>query len=180
VKVVRYAAVAVVVALAAWSAYAFAYRPLVCHRLKQSMIDQSYAGYTTRSFRDLDQARLNLTLLEPCFTIGCRDLTLMFTAAVNYRTLGRNEVALGLYQEALRYEQRPEIYGNIADTYLALGNREAAYENYLKAVFFHPEHLREIGDGVMRRRVRDEVLRRYPEQKQFIEYIESPRYAPLY
>ena len=179
-KAVRYLGVAAVLAIAAWLAYAFAWRPLQCQKLSQALVDQSYAANVTRSFRDLDQARQNLAQLEPCFALGCRSVHLLFTAAVNYRTIGRPEVALGLYQDSLRYDQRPETYANIADTQLVLGNRDAAYDNYLKACSFHPQHLREISDGVMRRRVRDEILRRYPEQKQFIEYVESPRYAPLY
>lgn len=175
-KALRMLAVVVVGVAAAWSIYAFSWRPLQCNRLLQALSDSSYAANRARTFRDIDEARRNLELLQPCFAVGCRNVPLFFLAAVNHRTTGRNEVALALYQEALRYDQRPEIYANIGDTYYALGNREAAHANYLTAASFHPQWLRVIDDGEMRTRVANEVLARYPEQAKFIKWMQRVRY----
>jgi tetratricopeptide (TPR) repeat protein len=175
VKALRFLGVGVIAALAAWAIYALAWRPLQCNALVQALSDSSYAGYETRNFTDLDAARRNLDTIQPCMTAGCRSVGILFLAAVNYRTIGRNEVALGLYQQALRYDRRPEIYTNIGDTYFTLGDREKAYDNYLTAALFHPEWLRFIDDGAMRVRVRDAVLEKYPEQRQFIEWLDRVR-----
>jgi tetratricopeptide (TPR) repeat protein len=175
-KALRYLAVALIAAGAAWSIHAFCWRPLECNRLVQALNDPSYVLAEERSFRDIDQARRNLEQLQPCFAAPCRNVPLLFLAAVNYRTTGRNEVALSLYQEALRYDRRPEIYANIADTYAVLGNREAAYENYLTAAMFHVQWIRAIDDGELRVRVREAVLARYPEDESQIIGFERPQY----
>jgi tetratricopeptide (TPR) repeat protein len=98
---------------------------------------------------------------------------MVFLAAINYRTLGRDEVALRLYRDSLELDRRPETFANIGDTMLALGDRRGAYENYLKAALFFPAYLYLIDDIPLRLQVREEVLRRQPEQEWTIRRLES-------
>jgi tetratricopeptide (TPR) repeat protein len=177
VKALRYLAVVCIATLAAWSLYTFTWRPLQCNALVQALSAPSYAANKTRTFRDIDQARLYLDQLQPCMSFACRNVPLLFVAAVNQRTTGRNEVALALYQEALRYDRRPEIYGNIGDAYYVLGDRNAAYQNYLTAASFHPQFLRVIDDGELRTRVANAVTARYPEFAQYVRYMQRDRYT---
>ena len=65
---------------------------------------------------------------------------------------------------------------NLADTQLAMGDRASAYQNFLKAALFHPSYLTPIEDGVIRERVRAEVLRQQPEQAEVIHRIEAGRF----
>ncbi len=176
-RVVRVAAAGAVTAMALWAAWQFAVRPMICHRLKGELVNAAYRSFELRP-ADSAQARAIVDRLQPCFSPGCRDVRLIFIAAISWRALGRNEVALRLYNEALRYDRRPEIFVNIADTQLAMGDRTNAYENFLKAALFHPAYLMLIEDGVLRERVRAEVLRRQPEQAATIDRIEAGRFHP--
>lgn len=63
---------------------------------------------------------------------------LCMIAAANYRLLGRNSEAVRLYETALQYDRRPEIYYNIGETQLDAGIWDEAIKNLSTAVYFNP------------------------------------------
>lgn len=173
-KALRIAAAAAVIAAGAWASATFVFRPIACYRLKGQLYASSYRAFENRDERGRTQARANLEKLEMCLAPGCRNIPLFFLLAINNRTIDRHDAALGWYREALRYDKRPEIYANIGDTELAMGNREEAYQNYLTAALFFPAYLRLIDDPALQARVRDEILERHPGERRAIERVLSP------
>ena len=174
----RRAMSALVIALAVWASWAFVFLPLFCRREQWKRLRSSYAAFDRGGEQARAVARANIERLERCLRPGCREVRLLFIVAINYRTIGRPEIALDLYRQALRYDRRPEILANIADTQLSLGNREEAYANYLEAVLFFPGYLRLVEDGALRARVRDEALRRRPDLEREIRRADLPNARP--
>jgi tetratricopeptide (TPR) repeat protein len=175
-KAIRFALAGLVIASAAALAWLFVWRPLACHRLAGEIVGPSYEAYDTRGPVERAVAQAHLERIQACLAFGCRDTRMMFIEAINYRTLGRNEIALRIYRESLLLDQRPETFANIADTQLALGDRKGAYENFLRAALFFPAYMMLIDDPLLRQQVRDEVIRRQPGQRWMIERIESGRF----
>ena len=171
---IRIAAATVVIAAGVWASATFVLRPIKCYRLKGQLYASSYSSFENRDEQGRRQARANLEKLESCLAPGCRNIPLFFLLAINNRTVDRPDAALALYREALRYDKRPEIYANIGDTELAMGNLEGAYQNYLTAALFVPAYLRLIDDPQLQARVQDEVLKRHPGQRRAIERVFSP------
>lgn len=159
----RRATVVLIAALAVWASYAFVALPLWCHHMKIRLKASSQRAYRMRGPAGRMQARANIERLERCLAPGCRDIRLYLLLAFNYRTVGRSEVALDLYDHALRHGRRADIYGSIGDTYLVLGNRRQAFEAYLQSALFSPVFLGFIGEPEMRAAVAAEVVRRHPE-----------------
>lgn len=171
----RRIAAAGLIALAAWSAWAFVFVPLWCHRTKGRLLNPSYQANERGGPADRALAARHLEQLEKCLAPGCRDIELLFLLAINHRTMGRPEVALDLYRQALALDRRPEIYANIADTQLALGNREEAFQNYVEAGIFFPGYLQLIDDGEIRTRVRAEIVARRPDLADAVARVQSGR-----
>lgn len=171
-RLLRYVAVLAVIAVAGGASWQFVVLPFLCHRIKGEVVHDAWAAWEQNP-RDAGRARAILERIEPCFSPGCRDPRLMFIAAICWRTIGRDEVALRLYHEALEEERRPEIHANIADILWTKGDREGAFEHYLQAAIFFPGYLGMIEDDSLRERVKAELFRRQPEQKEMLDRLQS-------
>jgi tetratricopeptide (TPR) repeat protein len=74
-------------------------------------------------------ARTNLSKLESCLKDAPAIVQNYMVAAANARILENNALAATLYEAALRYDRRPEIYFNLGLVQLDLRRTEEALRN---------------------------------------------------
>ena len=101
----------------------------------------------------------NVEDAERCRRHVRHDQSLNVSVASAYSMTGRPDEALAVYEEALRYDRRPEIYFNIAGIQLRKGYSEKAFENFLTAARFNPTLVDRINGESMKSRVRSELAR---------------------
>ena len=102
----------------------------------------------------------NLEAAERCRKHVRHDQSLNVAVAATYAMLDRSSEALAVYEAALRYDRRPEIYFNIGGIYLRSGYAEEAFENFLSAARFNPALAHKISGEGMKTRVLTELERR--------------------
>ncbi|HWW62875.1 MAG TPA: tetratricopeptide repeat protein, partial [Thermoanaerobaculia bacterium] len=90
------------------------------------------------------------------------NLNLYMIVAANYRVLGRYEDAIAMYRAALRYDRRPELYLNIGECYLALGNTEEAQRYLVATALFRIDIFQNVPDAP-KQRAWEEAFRRMKE-----------------
>lgn len=90
------------------------------------------------------RARTNLDVINAAIRTCPREVGLYMVAAVNYRLIQRPQDAIRMYEAALTYDRRPEIYLQLGNTHAEAGNRDAALANLLLALRFRPEYLSAI------------------------------------
>jgi len=91
------------------------------------------------------------------------DASMNIALATTYNLIGQFDEAIRVYDEALHYDRRPEMYFNKAGIRLRIGDREGAHEDFLTAVSFNPDLVNRIRDTAIRTRVLSELTRRYGE-----------------
>jgi tetratricopeptide (TPR) repeat protein len=174
VTTIRRLAALAVIAAGIYAFYLFCYLPYHCNAVKKT-----YAASTQYAFQRLGTpegsiaARRNIAALQQCLTPTCRDVYLDMLVAANYRVIGRYQDAVALYRDALRFDRRPEIYLNLAATEMALGDRDLAREEMVRAALFNPWMISSIEDGQLRQEVVRDVISRRPENADFIHYIDA-------
>jgi tetratricopeptide (TPR) repeat protein len=174
VTALRYAIAAAAIALGAWALHAFCVLPYRCNVLSQSMLPP-----TTLAFRNAETvkgrilARSNLDTLAACFGAACRDVSIDMLAAANYRSVADYEAAIRTYGDALRRDERPEIYLNLAAAEVAAGRRDAAREHLFRAAQFNPYTISQIEDGALRHEVVERMLALRPENADFIRITDT-------
>ncbi|MGK2855605.1 MAG: O-antigen ligase family protein [Thermoanaerobaculia bacterium] len=118
----------------------------------------------TEALRGNPQARAflaaNLESAERCRRHVPYDQSLNVAVASAYSMTGRPTEALAVYEDALRYDRRPEIYFNIGGVYLKTGYSEKAFENFVTAARFNPSLADRISGDAMKGRVKYELSRR--------------------
>ena len=140
------------VALAVILFQSWCVEPVHCTRLELPL------QVATRRAIDQDQAPLARDNLEKAARAlhSCPDnVNMHMIAAANLRQLGRPWDAVREYEEALRYDQRPEIYLNIGQTRLEANMAGRAVDDYARAVSFAPSMIDDVPA-----QVRAEVTRR--------------------
>lgn len=101
-------------------------------------------------------ARMNLDELQRTATGGRLDPSWYLLRGANCELLERWQEAADAYTQALRIDDRPEIYFNRGLVMLRLGRIDAAVGDLTKAARFDPDVLKQI-DGETRRRVAAEA-----------------------
>ena len=61
------------------------------------------------------------------------------------RELDRNREAIAAYETALQFDRRPELYLNLGQTQLAIGDTKSALQNLVLACLYYPTYLDEVG-----------------------------------
>jgi tetratricopeptide (TPR) repeat protein len=169
----RVVAVAVVIA-ACWAFYLFCVLPYRCNVVKKAQLrSTAFAFDQATTLESRIAARQNVDAFLPCMTAICRDTSLDMLAAANYRILGQPETAIDLYHDALRRDQRPEIYLNLAMTELAIGQRNAARDHMLRAALFNVGILASVEDGLLRDETAKKLIELHPEKAEFIRYFQN-------
>ena len=90
------------------------------------------------------------------------DANLNIAVASIFNLAGRPDEALAIYQDALRFDRRPEMYFNRAGIKLGMGDVSGAIEDYLYAARFNPRLTRRIRTEAVRLRVQAELERIRP------------------
>jgi hypothetical protein len=147
--------------VAASGLYKLCYEPYMCavidHRLT---IPTQRARENQSTFEGLSRARHNLVILEPALG-RCRGeirVRLLMLAGVNYDTISRHERAAVLYEEALQFDRRPELFLNLGLSKLAQGDRQSALNNLAMAADGGGLSMADyIPDGELRTAVYDRV-----------------------
>ncbi|MEA2235579.1 MAG: hypothetical protein QOC81_303 [Thermoanaerobaculia bacterium] len=174
--IVRRLAAIAVVAAGAYALQVFCILPYRCNRIKNAWILPTGEAYSRMGTPEGSlQARRNLAALEECMKPTCRDVSLDMIAAANNRVLGRYDEAIRLYGHALLLDRRPELYANLASAEIAVGNRVAAREHFLRAALFAPWSVQSIQDGKMRQEVVQQLIALRPENADYIHYVDTVR-----
>jgi tetratricopeptide (TPR) repeat protein len=94
-------------------------------------------------------ARANLVTLADCLQRRPGDVDFLMMRAANDRLLGNYADARSTYQEALRYDRRPELYYELGSVELQLGHRDEALETLYQAVLFSRTYLASLSPDVV-------------------------------
>ena len=156
-KIVR-AAISIVIVVAALLAIdRFCFVPFRCSYVEYSAEQSTYELAAHEGGASVPQhARDNLRAMRQCMSARPMDVNIYMIAAANARLIGDNATAINYYNEAFRYDRRPELFINLANTQSRIGQRDAAIENFVRAFTFWPGSGEEIEDPI----VHDEVMRR--------------------
>jgi hypothetical protein len=97
------------------------------------------------------RAEENIARISPCAGRCRTNVNLAVLGGQNLMVLGRREAAIALFEQALRYSQRPEIYMALAVAQAESGDREAALQNSIRAADFAGNAvLLDMPDGAIR------------------------------
>jgi len=144
-------ALALTIAMAAVLAlYQFVVVPWRC-----SIVERAVSQSTPEERSDdpfiRKRAENNVARIASCAGRCRTNVNLAVLAAQNLMVLGRREAAIALFEQALRYSQRPEIYMALAVAQAELGDREAALKNSIVAADFAGNSvLLDMPDGAIR------------------------------
>lgn len=92
------------------------------------------------------RARQNIELAESLRRRVGDDVAILMPLAANLRIVSRNREAADVYKTALLRARRPEIFRNLAEVQLEIGQRDDAIENYVLAAQFSPHVIPLITD----------------------------------
>ncbi len=149
----RLGAVAIGV-VAAFALYRLVFVPWRCNNIEgvvNRSLDIDGSLGPTDDFRLRNTAERNLAMLQRCLDTCKTDVNLPVLAGANLLVLGRVEAAAQLYQRALQYDHRPEIYFALATAQSYLGQRDAAVANAVRgADFAGMDPLANLPDGLVR------------------------------
>lgn len=150
----RVAASAIVTVLASMALYVSCYQPLRALITERALFAATDHAEKVVSWQAPPLARDNLLEIERLRRWTPNDMQLALLAAANYRVLGRDEDVLRVLQEAVRAEQRPELYSELAAAELKLGRTALAEDHYAIAAAFNPAYLADIPNSEMAATVR--------------------------
>ena len=134
----RFAVNAIIAAVAAILIYSLCVVPWRCNRairhvhLTTPQLDRM--GTVSRA----RLARENLERLQSVAAGGRTDPNLYLLMSMNAEKLGRPEDAIAYLTDALKIDQRPEIYFNRGAIEIDLGRQDAATRDMVTAVKFNP------------------------------------------
>lgn len=161
-KIARVLAVAVAAVLAGWGFYRLAWVPFRCNiQAKRAMAQTDYATRVADEYNAVLAARENLRLLRGCTEKCPWDVRSLFAEAWNLRILKRYDDAIETYQQALRYDRRPELYVELGNAYLEAGNEAAGVDALLQAGRFDSFVLARVD----RVDIRDRVMKQLESEK---------------
>lgn len=130
-----------IVAIAAALIWYVAIEPVDCSRLELPLVD------ATNRAMERNNAPLARDTLERAARALRRcpsNIQLRMIAAANLRQLGRPADAIAMYEQALRFDRRPEIYMNMGQSQMESGNRPRAVDDFVRAVVFAPGMIEEV------------------------------------
>ncbi|HEY2325310.1 MAG TPA: O-antigen ligase family protein [Thermoanaerobaculia bacterium] len=145
-------AIAAVVAIgvAVWVTMRFAYDPFVAEGKKlqlKSRTEQVLA--MGDAYRSAPIARENLARIGEYLAKRPGDVDYLMLRGANDRVLGNYEEARASYEEALRYDRRPELYAEVGVTELQMGRRQEALDALFQAVLFSRVYFESLSPDVV-------------------------------
>lgn len=136
-----------------------AYLPWRCNAVVSRVTGATELAITLQSdYERLVLARRNLEELAG-IRAGCEatEVRVPMLTAANQEIIGRAEDAIRSYDQALRVDQRPEIYIARAEVEISLGRLEDAVNSYTIAARLSPPIVENIGSEELRRRVGERI-----------------------
>ena len=153
------AIVAIAVALSVLPVWFLAVVPWGCNVTTKEM-EAAMAEALRGNLQARAYLAANTGKAERCRKHVRHDQSLNVAVASAYSLTGRSAEALAVYEDALRYDRRPEIYFNIGGIYLKTGYSEKAFDNFLTAARFNPGLADRISGDSMKSRVKYELAQR--------------------
>ena len=96
------------------------------------------------------RARQNVDAARYYLDRGVHNTGLYMVAGANYRIFDDLDHAAEMYQAALRYDKRPELYFNLGMVELDRGNRIVGKQTLIEAARFNPSLIGDIADPDIR------------------------------
>lgn len=107
----------------------------------------------------------HLDRAEACRALVPDDANLNVAIASTYAMLDRHDEALRVYELALQYDRRPEMYFNRAVIRLGTNDIDGAIDDFVYAARFNSELVEQIHSDAIRERVVWELTRVRAEEK---------------
>ena len=141
-------ATAVIVACAWLIVWRTVVLPYTCNIRLKSATDNlgatlSLSGNHTRA---AEVARRTIVVLQPCVAACPDNVGAQMVLGASLRQLDRNREAIAAYETALQFDRRPELYLNLGQAQLGIGDSKSARKNFLLACLYFPAFLDEIGE----------------------------------
>ncbi|PYQ47812.1 MAG: hypothetical protein DMF59_17855 [Acidobacteria bacterium] len=100
----------------------------------------SFESLPQGSLEAVRLARLTADELEPCVLRTGSNIGADMVLAASYRVVGQPRRALEVYELALEYDRRPELYFNLGQVQAELGDQLSAVRNFTTACLYDPEY----------------------------------------
>jgi len=148
-KWLKGALTAVILAAAAMAIRYVSYTPLRCNDVVMLVAGkmQNMDQYADQSIITV-LTRENLEKLEPCRREVPWNVNLYMLAGANYSAREQHEDAVRMYEDALRYDHRPEIYFNLGAELLKLGRTDESLEPLTIACGIKSSMVNDIPDPI--------------------------------
>jgi len=136
--------------------------PRISCNLAKGRINRSVRGFARigDDYRRTALARANLEECRRCLEYFPEDHQLYTLYGANLRFVGRLDEALEAFRKALALTERPEIYAQIGEIEIELGNVEAGRAAVMKAAMFHTLYAETVAEP-MRSEINAVVRERY-------------------
>ena len=139
-----------IVALTFLALRSICYRPYRCNQVVKATMPGALAAFSSADqYYAVQLARKSADRVEPCIAQAPFMIDLYMIAAVDRRVLGQYGKAVKLYEHALEYDRRPELYLQLGLSELQLNRRSEARKALERAILFAPSMLDEIDDAEM-------------------------------
>lgn len=158
----------VVIAAAGFAIHRWCWLPYRCDEIeKASLLMTSQTLQAGGGYGESVRARQTAARVLTCIEHVPTNVNLYMLVAANYRVLGRYEDAIAMYRAALRYDRRPELYLNIGESYLALGNAEEAQRYLVATALFRIDIFENVPEAA-KQRSWDEAFRRMKDNAEYV------------
>ncbi len=134
-----------------------AYEPWRCSVVRRSLEPATLRLWTRQDSFMRPRARENAVLARACLRITPCDAAPYILAATNDRLTGDYLNAAAMYEQALRFDRRPEIYFDLGLMQLELARIADAEESFVQAGSFDPYTILDIPQEDIRNRVMERV-----------------------
>lgn len=153
-KAIRFAGALVIAAATLAAIYAFSVRPLIWNRAGAHAQLLMHRVFTERNdYRTNDRAREVLRETARYASPSTHDVRLHFYRAVAWEVLQNHEAAIDEIALALRADQRPELYLNLAHSLIRTGRKDEATDAAALAIRFRRTDAKFIEDNELRARL---------------------------
>jgi len=133
------------------------YQPWRCSVMRRRLEPATLRLWERHDSSVRSQARENAAMARACVGVTPYDSAQYMLAAANDRLAGDIGAAAAMYQTALRYDRRPEIYFDLGLMQLDLARTADAEESFVQAGSFDPFTILEIPPDDVRNRVMQRV-----------------------
>jgi tetratricopeptide (TPR) repeat protein len=159
-RLLRFAAAALIAAAAALAVAHFAWQPLACSIQRRQLTVATQKLGNRHDIFVITPARENAAVARRCALAVRCDPGLYVLAAENYRICSDWPDAEAMLAEALKYDRRPEIYWALGVMQLEMGQVAESKHALVQAALFDPYIILDIGPDDVRNEVMNEVGQR--------------------